>query len=1045
MAQLKFGSAGVTAREIDISGPTTRQPAGIPAGIVGTSLKGPAFVPVTVGNTSDWFSKFGNTDGKKFGPLAVVEWLRNAQSVTYLKVLGAGDGLKRDTSANDAPGKVTSAGFVVGEELPNRADPSTDTGVIAPNYYAVAGGDEGRIYFLGCFMSESVGSTVFSDAGLQGAGSSTLSSSGSIPIVRGVLMAPSGVLLTLSSSAFGTNNTVQSPAVAGVSANARGDSLGTVVLSQTVGSAVVPKQEFVMILNGHKGTDAKYPNVLTASFDVTSKSTYFSNVFNTDPQKIEEAGHYLYANWDIHPSLGVVTGSGTIHPVSGAGANNGKETCAFLLTGANNRNVGTTTSPNYENFEDRFGHSVSPWVVSQKFGGKAQNLFRLHALDDGAGVSTNFKVSIENLTVSNDPLNKYGSFNIVLRYWDDRDQDRRNIPKEVYSGVNLDPSSDRYIGKVIGDVHAYFDFDRDESEQKLVVEGNYENRSNYVRVEIHPDVENGFVDPSAMPMGFRGVDHLVTSGSAPLSGFGSNATGALLAAASNFSKRSVTPPVPFRHKLTTGSEWSVKEQVNSLFYWGVQFEHPESVAKKNGSILPNASLKSFAKYFPGFVTGDAKFSTGSNVGQQDTADWGIIDADRFCNNFFSLENIQVVTGSNGLADSSKWAKAVYVRKGNVGTYASSSFADNDDDDILKVRAFKAEDINTNKQFAKFSFLMQGGFNGVNIFDPDESEINNNAVSADMNVAAGRGIEMGPNVRAYIKALDVMKNTSNVDIQLLAIPGIRETIVTDSATLAVEERFDALYIMDVEQLDENGNDVTTDSQLPSVIKTVDNFTNRSVDSSFAAAYFPDVLYRDPIGSNLFVPPSVVVLGALSLNDSLGHPWFAPAGFSRGALPDVALEPRVGLSQNDMDRLYDFSINPIVAFPGNVQSGTNPRGGIVVWGQKTLQVAASALDRVNVRRLLIDIRRQVRDIAQTILFEPNREATLARFSAAVTPRLQRIQSLSGLERFKVVIDSSTTTQDDVLNNTIRGKIFVQPTKSIEFVSLDFVVANNLTQVQ
>jgi phage tail sheath protein FI len=148
---------------------------------------------------------------------------------------------------------------------------------------------------------------------------------------------------------------------------------------------------------------------------------------------------------------------------------------------------------------------------------------------------------------------------------------------------------------------------------------------------------------------------------------------------------------------------------------------------------------------------------------------------------------------------------------------------------------------------------------------------------------------------------------------------------------------------------------------------------------------------------------------------------------------------------MDSLYNVSINPIVAFPGAVTSGTNPRGGIVVWGQKTLQVAASALDRVNVRRLLIDIRRQVRDIAQTILFEPNREATLARFSAAVTPRLQRIQALSGLERFKVVIDSSTTTQDDIQNNTIRGKIFVQPTKSIEFVSLDFVVANNLTQVQ
>ena len=110
---------------------------------------------------------------------------------------------------------------------------------------------------------------------------------------------------------------------------------------------------------------------------------------------------------------------------------------------------------------------------------------------------------------------------------------------------------------------------------------------------------------------------------------------------------------------------------------------------------------------------------------------------------------------------------------------------------------------------------------------------------------------------------------------------------------------------------------------------------------------------------------------------------------------------------------------------------------------MQQAATALDRVNVRRLLIEIRRQVRDIANTVLFEPNRDATLAAFSAAVTPVLQRIQAQAGLERFKVVIDSSTTSQLDVENNTVRGKIFVIPTKSVEYVSIDFIVTNALNQ--
>jgi phage tail sheath protein FI len=377
---------------------------------------------------------------------------------------------------------------------------------------------------------------------------------------------------------------------------------------------------------------------------------------------------------------------------------------------------------------------------------------------------------------------------------------------------------------------------------------------------------------------------------------------------------------------------------------------------------------------------------------------------------------------------------LYVRDGNIVANSTN-----------KTRAVSIDDFNqANRAFLKFSFFLQGGFDGVNIFDREEADLNNNAVTDDMN-ATNRGRNEGPNVRAYAKALDIMKSTTNVDIQLLAVPGIRHPVVTNAAIDATAGRFDALYIMDIEQLDQAGELVTSDSQKPSVKRTVADFKNRALDSSFAAAYFPDVVMQDPnTETNLYVPPSVAVLGALALNDAVGHPWFAPAGTTRGALSTV-LEARVKLSKPNMDELYDADLNPLVAFPGNATSGTNPKGGVLVWGQKTLQVAASSLDRVNVRRLLIDIRRQVRDIARTIVFEPNRAATLARFSAAVTPRLQRVQALAGVERFKVIIDSSTTTQQDIENNTIRGKIFVQPTKAIEFVSLDFVVTNNVNQVQ
>jgi len=1031
MAQVKLGAAGVTANEIDISGPVSVQPVGVPAGIIGTAVQGRAFVPITVGRTVDFEAKFGTVDSKHFGPLAVREWLRNAQAVTYLRVAGIGDGLKRQDANGTYPGSVTNAGFVVGEK-----QPSGTLGKLDINPFANANGDLGRTYMLACLMSESAGSTFFSDAGLQTSGQNKAA-----PILRGVLMAASGVLLRLSSSVSGVDSSAPTSAQVGsLSSTLKGSAIGSVVLTENS----ISKQDFVLLLNGHKGTDVNYPNVLTASFDPTANN-YFSNVFNTDPLKMQEAGHYLYANWDIHSAVGTVTGSGVISGSFGANAASpsgkaGTETAVLLLTSSQARNVGTSTVPNFESFEDRFGYAKSPWIISQKFGGKAVDLFKLHALDAGQDVSSLYKISIEDITPSADLNDKYPTFTVKLRRFSDRDSTSQVLDKESYV-CNLNPTSNRYIAKVIGDFNVYYDFDRDIEEQKIVIEGNYANRSNYVRVEVHPDVENGFVDATAMPMGFRGVAHLVTSGSAVFSALNAATDNAAGGGSTdlNILRKLTTPPVPFRKKVTDGIIDDDRETANSDYYWGTQFEHIELITKPNASDLKNASIESFAKYFPDFSTVAKPVFVGDNAGAEDTAANGIIDADRFCNNIFTLEHIQVVTGSNTRADVLEWDEAVYVRKGNI-----------ESNDANKTRAFSTADLveTTNRRFAKFTLFMQGGFNGVNIFDIDESNINNNAVSSDMVFGNDRLLNDGPNVKVYTKAIDIMKNTTNVDIQLLTIPGLRHPVVTDYATVATEERFDALYIMDIEQYDVNGtdaeNEIRQDSQITSVANTIQSFRDRNIDSSFAAAYFPDVNYSAPDGVNLFVPPSVLVLGALSLNDAIGHPWFAPAGFTRGALPQQALEARVKLKLEDLDALYNDRINPLVAFVGTAKEGLAPSSGLLVWGQKTLQIAASALDRVNVRRLLIEIRRQVREIAQTIIFEPNREATLARFSAAVTPRLQRIQALSGLERFRVIIDSSTTTQDDILNNTVRGKIFVQPTKSIEFVSLDFVVANNLQSV-
>lgn len=1015
MAQLTFNSAGVGTNEIDLTGPVAIQPVGVPAGVVGTALKGPAFVPITVGIVDDFYKKFGTTDGKKFGPLAVSEWLKNAQSVTFLRVLGVGTGEKRLTGG-DNPGSVTSAGFVVGENEPNAI------GSLVANPFANTGGPPGRTYLLGCYMSESLDSTVFSDAGLQGVNAVIPDITSSVPIIRGILFAASGVIPRLSSSRSNFSSAAPASTYVAVNSTTNGAITGTVKLLESA----VSKQEFVMLLNGHKGTDANYPNVITASFDPTAQN-YFSKVFNRNPFKYQDAGHYLYANYDIHPSLAVVTGTGLIgqrYGASGASGSAGLESAAFLTTGAFPRNQGSSVVPDYENFEDRFNAPRSPYVISQKFGGSPADLFKVESLDDGDYAQKKVKISIENIAASTDDNNRYGSFDLLVR--DIKDRDEEKIVLEEWRGLNLNPSSDRYAPRVIGDQKVYFDFDKSKSSQKIIVDGDYPNQSNLIRVIPSDKLKAEEVDATALPMGVRGIFHLVSSGSQPLTTIGQD-TGITINcenALANILKRAVQAPLPLRKSVVNGT--GAKKVVNSKLYWGVQFEFADSVSDPNKSTLFDDSILSFAKYLPNFHTSNQNVVVGDNAGAADTTANAILDADRFNNNIFTLENVQVTTGSDTNPNMTTVADWTYVRPGNIVANA-----------VNKTRALSATDLEQQsvRSYAKFSFLLQGGFDGVNVFDEDEANLTNVSIVEEMN-NTNRGENNGPIVSAHKKALDIMKNTSEVDIKLLAIPGIRHAVITDEAIQTTEDRFDAMYIMDIEGYDSLNSLITGSNQDVHVSNTVVNFTNRNLDSNFAAAYFPDVIMTDPTLKTLVqVPPSVAVLGAFALNDAKAFPWFAPAGFVRGALASVT-EAVVKLSRANLDQVYSADINPLVAFPST--------SGVVVWGQKTLQKAQTALDRVNVRRLLIEIRRQAREVGNTLLFEPNRASTLARFAAAMNPRLKSIQSRSGVERFKVILDTTTTSQLDVENNTVRGKIFIQPTRTAEFISLDFVVANQGAQI-
>jgi len=992
MTEINFKSAGVSARTINLTGPTALVPVGIPAGVVGSAQKGPAFVPMTVPTTQDFIVVFGKTtDGAVNGPLAVSEWLRNAQAATFLRVLGIGTGDPRTTAGNNK-GKVTNAGFVVGDQQPQ----SVLSGALGYNAYAVTSsgtdvGPLGRMYMIGAFMSESNGSTWFSEAGRVGVG---------LPVVRGMIMAASGVVLTLSDS-VGTNS-APSTTLAAAGANIRGGQTGSVNLANS-------KQEFVMLLNGHRGLDLSYPNVVTASFDPTAPN-YFGSIFNKDPFRLEQAGYVLYNSWDIYPSVAVVTGAGAIVSSSA-----GLERAAFLLTGSQTRNSGSTVAPNFENFEDRFRTAKSPWVTSQLFGGKPQNLFKVHTLDDGAYTTGKVKISIENISPSLSDTYLYGKFDLLVR--DGTDTDKSRAVLEQWRGLSLDPNADNYVARVIGNYHTFYNFEAANGEQKLVVDGDYPNNSKYIRVEVASGVNDANVDPTALPVGFRGNQHLMVSGTGPMGGY-ADATNLV---ASNPWFNLAQPPVPMRRNLSRGA--SGNQIGDRALYWGVQFEKVISISESNASLVPDTSVCSFAKYLPNFHTDWQSVVVRDNEGVADTASNGILDADRFNNNLFSLEKIKVpyIAASNS-PDMNNLQNWTYVRAGGITT-----------DTVGLTRALTVDDLAdpTVRQVAKFSFFVEGGFDGVRIFDRECQYMSNTAVVQELN-NGNRLLSSGPTVKAYERSLSIMNDTSELDIQIMTLPGIRHRYLTDQALAVAENRFDAIYLMDIEELDSQAHTmVGGQDQIISVRNTVNNFTGRGLNSSFGAAYFPNVILRDQL-SNVVreVAPSVAVLGAFSKNDAVAFPWFAPAGFSRGAL-DTTQEAAVKLSRGNMDDLYQVNINPIVAFPGSE--------GTVVWGQKTLLATPSALERVNVRRLLLSLRRQIRKVANRFLFEPNRASTLARFQQLCQPILKKVQDQQGVESFLVKIDTTTTTQVDIENKTIRGKIFIVPVRSLEFLDLTFVLTN------
>tara|TARA_R110000824_G_scaffold45962_6_gene132532 strand:- start:3877 stop:6831 length:2955 start_codon:yes stop_codon:yes gene_type:complete len=974
--KFNFVSPGVFLEEIDNSQlPGVAPPVG-PC-VIGRTEKGPAMRPVTVNSFSEFIEMFGNPiaggrsgdvwrDGNYSAPtyagFAAQAWLKNSAPITVVRLLG------EQHSQATATGK---AGF--------------DVGNVASN---VAGG----AYGLFVFDTEHTGNASDDTRGHHPATAS----------LAAVFYVPTSMDSTV---ALTGSPGVVFPAQyhdAAADTYAAGTNLSGgvgILISASSGDYYV-KISSSLIAN----------ETVRFNFD-TNSDRYIRKVFNTNPTLTNTAisatgsrkGYWLGETFDRFIGGADVAGG---MPMTG-----GYDSAMILgLRGNDSKDWG----------DREFGakNPQTGWFFSQDMGSygtfeasSAQKLFRLVGRDSGEWLQNNIKVSITNIKGSSNKSNLFGSFSVELRKMQDNDKAPHVIEK--FSNCNLNPNSVNYIARKIGDAFSIWN----ESERRYKYHGRYGNSSRYIRVEMHPDVDKGGIDPGLVPFGFHGppkvVDLLHVTGNSVV-GSGNNL------ASSYF--------------LTGGMNSRVGGNGRSRIFFTAstdQFKH-DHVSAEASDGGPNAMTASF--HFPKLAL---RWSGVAGNVVPKRAYWGVDTNESGSTRFDpSVRDIIRVLPAGMEEGSSGTETSLYFTLDNLKAtsdvhtvnYVSGSRLDGTSITAANANGFSV--LLDDKRYNKFTTLFHGGFDGL---DVTEKEPFRNTLLSDQTETTSYEFN------SIKRSIDSISNPEVVEMNLASIPGLTNAALTEHLINTCELRADSLAIIDLREdyIPSHENTADDSSNVGTVSGAVAGLKSRGINSSYGCAYYPWVLGRDTLSDSvLWLPPSVAALGTMANSEAAEALWFAPAGFTRGGLTQGAAGiPIVGtrqqLTQGERDRLYDANINPIATFPNE---------GVVVFGQKTLQVTPSALDRINVRRLLIFIKKEMSRIAATTLFEPNAEATWERFSDRAEGLLRDIKGSFGLDDFKVVLDETTTTPELVDRNIMYAKVFLKPTRAIEFIALDFIVTDS-----
>lgn len=925
-----FVSPGIYTSEKDLT--FVAQSVGVTTlGLVGETLKGPAFEPILIGNFDEFKTYFGPSSPVKDGvgnpkyelPYVAKSYLEESNQLFVTRVLGL-TGYKPNktfgiktlggvsitltgyTSTTGLTFDPVSGGTISGELSGKTSfDGSSITDYIEENFSGYTTGETGNWFVIGRPDADDVAGLNASDeiiSPLTGVNNESsnhekewynvfFNSGLTITNVYSYLFVWNDDHFDVTRYEYTAELNSDYHDVVVAALRSRGSYIGQTLNLEVTGSTVSisgseivgnPLGEFTLDVTGSTSGAKSF----TCSLDITS-TKFITKVLGSDVFDKNKSDFPLYVH-EVYSNL--------LKSAFDKGLIRGLSTTIVEESDGNN-------------FLGQWDTTISPMVVSEVRGGEVDDLFEVITISDGESANFQVKIMIQNIDLDS------GDFDLIVR--DFNDTDDNIVVLEKFTRCNMNPDLPGYVARKVG-----------------TSDGEYELRSRYIMLSMAENHPN-----DAFPSGFKGFKNNSSFGSG-------NTLGGVIYKTEYFDAGDV-----------------------------VSYEIDGTPVLSNGDKIRKVSL-----------------GLSSQVGfDRDLLKYKGLDATTETFGFHLSKNASTITGT---------------------TFQCTPY------DLEGVDKGKLENISSRK----FTFAVFGGFDGWDIYR--NVRTNGDGYIFGKNVyVSGHTTNGGvfsstfgnSDYYSYLQGIQTFANPEAVDINVFATPGINfldhSSLVTQAIDMIENDRADSLYVI-------NSPNVSTADEV------IDNLDSISIDSNYSATYWPWIQVRD--GDNatqLFIPPTGEVLKNIALTDNVSYPWFAVAGYSRGLVN--AIKAYKKLTLDERDDLYKNRINPIATFSDT---------GTIIWGNKTLQVRESALDRINVRRLLLRARKLISAVAVRLLFEQNDEQVRNEFLRLVNPILESIKKERGLFDFRVTVSNDP---EDIDANTLRGKIYIKPTRSLEFIDVEFII--------